>query len=49
MRIGSANTASIRTDCVGEPLTMFRGVLTGTPAYTGDIDPLLEGRGANRT
>jgi hypothetical protein len=30
---------------VGEPLTMFRGVLTGTPAYTGDIDPLLEGRG----
>ena len=34
---------------VGEPLTMFRGVLTGTPAYTGDIDPLLEERGANRT
>ena len=34
---------------VGEPLTMFRGVLTGTPAYTGDIDPLLEERGANPT
>ena len=34
---------------VGEPLTMFRGVLTGTPTYTGDIDPLLEERGANRT
>jgi circadian clock protein KaiC len=29
---------------VGEPLTSFRGVLTGTPAYTGDIDPLLEER-----
>jgi circadian clock protein KaiC len=26
---------------VGEPLTGFRGVLTGTPAYTGDSDPLL--------
>jgi hypothetical protein len=34
---------------IGEPLTMFRGVLTGTPTYTGDIDPLLEERGANRT
>lgn len=30
---------------VGVPLTMFRGVLTGTPAYTGDSDPLLEERG----
>jgi circadian clock protein KaiC len=30
---------------VGEPLTGFSGVLTGTPAYTGDIDPLLEERG----
>jgi circadian clock protein KaiC len=29
---------------VGEPLTSFRGVLTGTPDYTGDSDPLLEER-----
>jgi hypothetical protein len=30
-------------------LTMLRGVLTGTPAYIGDIDPLLEERGADPT
>jgi circadian clock protein KaiC len=33
---------------VGEPLTMFRGVLTGTPHYTGEIDPLLEERHVER-
>ena len=27
---------------VGEPLTAFRGVLSGTPSYSGDADPLLE-------
>jgi circadian clock protein KaiC len=26
---------------LGQPLTEFRGVLTGTPAYTGETDPLL--------
>jgi circadian clock protein KaiC len=34
---------------IGEPLTMFRGVLTGTPAYTGEIDPLLEERHVDGT
>ena len=29
---------------VGEPLTSFRGVLTGTPEYVGDGDPLMESR-----
>lgn len=29
---------------VGEPLTGFRGVLTGTPEYTGRQQPLLEDR-----
>jgi circadian clock protein KaiC len=33
---------------VGDPLTQFRGVLTGIPSYTGSEQPLLEevGRGA---
>ncbi|SAI69592.1 Circadian clock protein kinase kaiC [Bordetella ansorpii] len=30
---------------VGEPLTAFRGVMTGTPEYTGQPDPLMEDRG----
>jgi circadian clock protein KaiC len=30
---------------VGEPLTDFIGVLTGTPEYTGDRKPLMEDRG----
>jgi circadian clock protein KaiC len=30
---------------VGEPLTEFTGVLTGTPQYTGDRKPLMEDRG----
>jgi circadian clock protein KaiC len=29
---------------VGEPLVDFKGVLTGTPEYTGDRSPLLEDR-----
>jgi circadian clock protein KaiC len=29
---------------VGEPLTQFRGVLTGTPEYNGPDDPLMEAR-----
>lgn len=29
---------------VGAPLTAFRGVMTGTPEYTGDPDPLMEDR-----
>ena len=29
---------------VGAPLTAFRGVLTGTPEYTGARDPLMEER-----
>ncbi|MEG3124434.1 ATPase domain-containing protein [Sphingomonas sp. GB1N7] len=29
---------------VGAPLTAFKGVLTGTPEYTGATDPLLEDR-----
>lgn len=29
---------------VGEPLTEFKGVLTGTPEYTGERRPLLEAR-----
>jgi circadian clock protein KaiC len=28
---------------VGQPLTEFRGVLTGTPEYTGASDPLMHG------
>jgi circadian clock protein KaiC len=27
---------------VGEPLTMFRGVLTGVPSYDGEMNPLLK-------
>jgi circadian clock protein KaiC len=30
---------------VGEPLTQFRGVMTGTPEYVGKGDPLMEDRG----
>jgi circadian clock protein KaiC len=30
---------------VGEPLREFRGVLTGTPDYTGQAGPLMEGGG----
>lgn len=29
---------------IGEPLTDFRGVLTGTPEYVGKSEPLLESR-----
>ncbi len=29
---------------VGEPLVAFRGVLTGTPEYTGERSPLMEDR-----
>ncbi|WP_144630790.1 ATPase domain-containing protein [Bordetella genomosp. 13] len=29
---------------VGEPLTAFRGIMTGTPEYTGDPRPLMESR-----
>jgi circadian clock protein KaiC len=29
---------------VGEPLSRFRGILTGTPEYLGEIDPLMEDR-----
>lgn len=29
---------------IGEPLTEFRGVLTGTPEYVGDSGPLMESR-----
>jgi circadian clock protein KaiC len=29
---------------VGQPLTDFRGVMTGTPEYLGQVDPLLEDR-----
>lgn len=31
---------------IGAPLTDFRGVLTGTPEYTGAARPLMEERGA---
>ncbi|HTZ70635.1 MAG TPA: ATPase domain-containing protein, partial [Acetobacteraceae bacterium] len=31
---------------VGEPLANFRGVLTGTPEFVGNAQPLLEGRDA---
>lgn len=30
---------------VGEPLSSFRGILTGTPEYTGAQTPLMEARG----
>ncbi|KKC27588.1 ATPase domain-containing protein [Sphingomonas sp. SRS2] len=30
---------------IGEPLTNFRGVMTGTPEYRGEADPLMEDRG----
>lgn len=30
---------------IGEPLSNFKGVLTGTPEYTGANDPLMEDRG----
>lgn len=30
---------------IGEPLTHFRGILTGTPVYVGSRDPLMEDRG----
>lgn len=29
---------------VGEPLTAFQGVLTGTPEYVGERWPLMENR-----
>ena len=29
---------------VGEPLSEFRGVLTGTPEYVGSSTPLMEDR-----
>src|SRR5262249_44460747 len=29
---------------IGEPLSKFRGVLTGTPEYVGHGDPLMESR-----
>jgi circadian clock protein KaiC len=29
---------------VGEPLSRFRGILTGTPEYLGEIEPLMEDR-----
>lgn len=29
---------------IGEPLAGFQGVLTGTPTYTGERDPLLRER-----
>ncbi|KQX25575.1 MULTISPECIES: ATPase domain-containing protein [unclassified Sphingomonas] len=32
---------------IGEPLTTFRGVLTGTPEYVGSAAPLMEDRGAS--
>ncbi|TWB21754.1 circadian clock protein KaiC [Nitrospirillum amazonense] len=32
---------------VGQSLTDFRGVMTGTPEYTGDPGPLMEDRGVN--
>jgi circadian clock protein KaiC len=32
---------------IGEPLTAFHGVLSGTPSYTGAQAPLLDERGAN--
>ena len=31
---------------VGEPLTAFRGVLTGVPEYIGVAEPLMESTGA---
>jgi circadian clock protein KaiC len=30
---------------IGEPLTEFQGVLTGTPAYAGPTEPLLHDDG----
>jgi circadian clock protein KaiC len=32
---------------LGAPLVDFRGVMTGTPEYTGDQSPLMEDRGPN--
>jgi circadian clock protein KaiC len=33
---------------IGEPLCDFHGVLTGTPSYSGNIEPLLgESSGRN--
>ena len=29
---------------VGEPLVQFRGILTGTPEYSGEVGPLMEER-----
>lgn len=29
---------------VGEPLSRFRGILTGTPEYLGQLEPLMEDR-----
>jgi circadian clock protein KaiC len=31
---------------VGEPLSDFKGVLTGTPKYVGVEKPLMEDRGS---
>ena len=33
---------------VGEPLSQFRGILTGTPEYLGKRDPLMEDRDRER-
>jgi len=33
---------------VGDPLSQFKGVLTGTPEYVGAASPLLESRGDGR-
>ncbi len=33
---------------VGEPLSRFRGILTGTPEYLGEVDPLMEDRNGDR-
>ena len=32
---------------VGEPLRSFHGVLAGTPTFTGDMQELIERRGAD--
>lgn len=49
---GGAHEAAIRELSIdgsgiriGDPLTAFRGVLTGTPEYIGESGPLMESRG----
>jgi circadian clock protein KaiC len=32
---------------IGEPLSQFRGVLTGVPTYTGETEPLMSRRAAD--